>query len=278
MLEREKVRIYWKIANSSIYVYGNFLIIAYNLGLNNNGHYMDTIYQPALDDTQNPMTLIWLHGLGVDGSDFEEFQQELSQFGEIQNLNIVLPTAPTRTISVMKMSMPGWYDLFNDTFQCKPGEVVEEDIEGMNASMAIVQSIIDDERKKNPDTPIWLGGFSQGAAIALLTGYSQTIPLQGIIALSGYVPNHPRFDELSDLARQTPTFIAHGTLDTVISIAKARDGVSHLNAKGATIEFYEYPMMHELCPDEIHDIGDFIMTHAPKTAEKVSVTEESDSL
>ena len=239
MLEREKVRIYWKIANSSIYVYGNFLIIAYNLGLNNNGHYMDTIYQPALDDTQNPMTLIWLHGLGVDGSDFEEFQQELSQFGEIQNLNIVLPTAPT--ISVMKMSMPGWYDLFNDTFQCKPGEVIEEDIEGMNASMAIVQSIIDDERKKNPDTPIWLGGFSQGAAIALLTGYSQTIPLQGIIALSGYVPNHPRFDELSDLARQTPTFIAHGTLDTVISMLKLVMESAILMPRGQRLNFTSTP-------------------------------------
>ena len=143
---------------------------------------MDTIFQPAIDDTQKPMTLIWLHGLGVDGSDFEDFQQELAQFGEVSNINMVLPTAPTRTITVMKMAMPGWYDLKTEIFQNDPEEDLVEDIEGMNASMALVQAIIDEEREKNPDTPIWLGGFSQGAAIALLTGYSQTVPLQGIIA------------------------------------------------------------------------------------------------
>lgn len=225
---------------------------------------MDTIYQPALDKTQKPLTLIWLHGLGADGSDFEDFQQELSQFGEINNVNMVLPTAPVRTVTIMKMKMPAWYDLLDEIFQTKHDESLVEDIEGMNASMALVQSIIDQEREKNPDVPIWLGGFSQGAAIALLTGYSQMKPLQGIIALSGYIPNHPRFDELSDVARQTPTFIGHGTLDTVISIAKARDGLTLLNERGATVEFFEYPMMHEVCPDEIHDIGDFIQTHSPK--------------
>lgn len=233
---------------------------------------MDTIFQPAIDDTQKPMTLIWLHGLGVDGSDFEDFQQELAQFGEVSNINMVLPTAPTRTITVMKMAMPGWYDLKTEIFQNDPEEDLVEDIEGMNASMALVQAIIDEEREKNPDTPIWLGGFSQGAAIALLTGYSQTVPLQGIIALSGYVPNHPRFEELSDLAQQTPTFIGHGTLDPVISIAKAREGVTLLNEKGATVEFSEYPMMHELCPDEVHDIGDFILSHSPQ--EETTVKEE----
>lgn len=239
---------------------------------------MDTIYQPALKATSKPVTLIWLHGLGADGSDFEDFQQELSQFGEVNNVNMVLPTAPTRMITVMKMKMPAWYDLLSDIFQTKPDEVVVEDIEGMNASMAFVQTIIDQEREKNPEVPIWLGGFSQGAAIALLTGYSQMIPLQGIIALSGYVPNHPRFQELSDVAKQTPTFVGHGTLDTVISIAKARDGLSLLNEKGATVEFYEYPMMHEVCPDEIHDIGDFIQTHSTQTEEQTTEIASSDEL
>ena len=104
---------------------------------------MDTIFQPAIDDTQKPMTLIWLHGLGVDGSDFEDFQQELAQFGEVSNINMVLPTAPTRTITVMKMAMPGWYDLKTEIFQNDPEEDLVEDIEGMNASMALVQAIID---------------------------------------------------------------------------------------------------------------------------------------
>ena len=97
--------------------------------------------------------------------------------------------------------------------------------------------------------------------MALLVGYSQVEPLAGIIALSGYVPQHPRFKELSDLAKQTPVFMAHGTLDTVISIAKARSGLETLNLASASVEFHEYPMMHELCPDEITDLGDFIQAH-----------------
>lgn len=218
---------------------------------------MDTIYLPALDETARPATLIWLHGMGVDGSDFEAFQQELAQFGNIRHLRFVLPTAPKRTVTYLNMEMNAWYDVKEGDFNAQGND----DLESMNASREIIQKLIDEERKKSPDTPIWLGGFSQGAAMALLVGYSQVEPLAGIIALSGYVPQHPRFKELSDLAKQTPVFMAHGTLDTVISIAKARSGLETLNLASASVEFHEYPMMHELCPDEITDLGDFIQAH-----------------
>ena len=222
---------------------------------------METLYLPALDENEKPATLIWLHGMGVDGSDFESFQQELDRFGDIRHLRLVLPTAPVRTITCMGLDMPAWYDVKNNDFNA----IGEDDIEG----------IIAEERAKSPDTPIWLGGFSQGAAMALLVGYSQVEALAGIIALSGYVPQHPRFDELSDVARQTPVFMAHGTLDTIISIAKARNGLETLNLAGASVEFHEYPMMHELCPDEMADLGDFIRAHTLNMEQEQKVPESS---
>ena len=92
---------------------------------------MDTIIQEPLDDSQAPITLIWLHGLGVDGSDFESFQKELSQFGGLDNVRMVLPTAPARDISAYKLTMNAWYDLYTENFD----EQEKEDIDGMNQSV-----------------------------------------------------------------------------------------------------------------------------------------------
>lgn len=219
---------------------------------------METIYLPAINAEKKPITIIWLHGLGVDGSDFESFRHELKQFGGMDNINLVLPTAPTRKVtSIQKISMPAWYDLYTENFQVQQ----EEDLEGMNESRDIIQAIIDEERAKNPDTPLVLGGFSQGAAMSLLTGLSQQTPLLAIAAFSGYVPNHPRFDELSDVAQQIPIFMSHGALDSVIPINKAENGFHILNREHANVEFHQYPMMHELCPNEIADFCEFLQVH-----------------
>lgn len=219
---------------------------------------MDTIIQEPLDDSHAPITLIWLHGMGVDGSDFESFQKELSQFGELNNVRMILPSAPSRDISAYNMKMTAWYDIYDETFDSQQ----KEDINGMNQAADAISALIEEQRQKNPQSPIWLGGFSQGAALALLVGMSQINPVAGIIALSGYVPNHPRFDELSDVAKQTPIFMAHGTLDSVITIAQARAGLEILNKAGASVEFKDYPMMHEICPDEVSDIAEFISAHS----------------
>ena len=77
---------------------------------------METLYLPALDENEKPATLIWLHGKGVDGSDFESFQQELARFGDIRHLRLVLPTAPVRTITCMGLDMPASYDGKNHDF------------------------------------------------------------------------------------------------------------------------------------------------------------------
>ena len=219
---------------------------------------MDTIIQEPIDTSLEPITMIWLHGLGVDGSDFESFQKELAQFGELNNVRMILPSAPERVITAYNMKMTGWYDFFQETFD----EQEKEDLEGMNQSAETINAIIAQAREAHPNSPIWLGGFSQGAAMALIVGLSQITPVAGIIALSGYVPKHPRFEELSDVAKQTPIFMAHGTLDSVVSIAQARKGLEVLNKAGASVEFYDYPMMHEICPDEVADIAEFIAVHS----------------
>lgn len=219
---------------------------------------MDTIIQEPIDTSREPITMIWLHGLGVDGSDFESFQKELAQFGELNNVRMILPSAPERVITAYNMKMTGWYDFFQETFD----EQEKEDLEGMNQSAETINAIIAQAREAHPNSPIWLGGFSQGAAMALIVGLSQITPVAGIIALSGYVPKHPRFEELSDVAKQTPIFMAHGTLDSVVSIAQARKGLEVLNKAGASVEFYDYPMMHEICPDEVADIAEFIAAHS----------------
>lgn len=227
---------------------------------------MDTIFQEPLDQTQKPITLIWLHGLGVDSSDFESFQKELSQFGDLNNVRMVLPSAPLRDITAYNMKMNGWYDLLDETFE----EEAKEDIDGMNQAAETITALIEQERQKYPDSPIWLGGFSQGAAMAILVGLSQITPLAGVIALSGYVPKHPRFDELSDVAKQTPVFMAHGTLDPVISLVQAKKGLEVLNKAGASVEFFDYPMVHEICPDEVADIAEFIRAHGSASQQEPS--------
>ena len=227
---------------------------------------MDTIIQEPLSDSRARITLIWLHGMGVDGSDFESFQKELSQFGSLDNVRMVLPTAPVRDITAYKLTMNGWYDLYSESLD----EQEKEDIDGMNQSAEFINALIEEQRQKYPESPIWLGGFSQGAAMALIVGMSQIPPIAGIIALSGYVPNHPRFEELSDVAKQTPIYMAHGTLDPVISIAQARRSLETLNKAGATVEFFDYPMMHEICPDEVADIAEFINAHSEPTTANTS--------
>ncbi|HAW44989.1 MAG TPA: hypothetical protein DCW60_01370 [Sutterella sp.] len=206
-------------------------------------------------------TLIWLHGLGADGSDFEDFQQELFQYSEIDNVNLILPTAPDRKVRTFDKELPAWFDISEDIEETVSQET---DVEGMDASVKAVAELIEAEKKASPDVPIVIGGFSQGAVIALLTGFNHPADIQAVVAFSGFVPMmHPRFAEISDVARKLPVFIAHGTLDPVIPINLVTDGVSRLTCLDTQVEFHTYPMVHELCPDEMKDLGDFLKAHLP---------------
>ena len=215
------------------------------------------IYDPV--DLKKPfITIIGLADAGANGSYRRDPCEKLYRLAKLQNVRLVLPDAPTRQITLTGESLSAWYDLREDSFT---NPECEADLLFINESMSLIQTVIDEERRLYPSAPIWLAGFSQGATMAILTGLNQLEPIAGIVALSGYVPDHPRLKELSDIARQIPIFMAHGALDTVISISKSRESFMRLNQAGANVEFFEYPMNHEISPQEIEDIGDFIRAY-----------------
>lgn len=216
-----------------------------------------TVFIPPANPEAKPVTFIWLHAMGTNVTKGKVLHQDLLRFAGLDNINLVLPSAPQRLVTTVQKWLPAWYDLYHETLH----QHTQEDIEGMNDAMAAVQAVIDEERRKNPDTPIVLGGFSQGGVVALLSGLAQTVPLLAIVVFSGHTPDHPRFIELSDQARETPIFVCHGTLDPLIPILKVEEGVSALINSKANVEFRRYPIMHEVSPDEFKDLGEFLRAH-----------------
>lgn len=221
---------------------------------------MDPITIPAISSDRPSFTLIWLHGLGADALDFEDFQQELHQFSDIENVKLILPEAPARTITAAGKEMRGWFDIKEELTE----DNLPDDFGGMDASVELVDAIVTAEKAAHPDTPVVLGGFSQGAVIALLAGFEAPERIAGVIALSGFVPEHPRFAEISDVAKSLPVFIGHGMLDPVVPVSVINAGVARLNNVGASVSLRTYPMLHEICPDEMKDLGDFLRDTMPE--------------
>lgn len=218
---------------------------------------MDTIYLKAINKESKTFDLFWLHGMGVDGADFEELQSELQQYAGIENANLILPTAPERKITMFNKEMPAWFDLNTDI----QDDDFAEDIAGMNESVRYVQEIIEERHEKYPENQIVIGGFSQGAVIALLAGYTLTEKIDAIICLSGFIPRHSRLDEISDIARKIPVFIGHGSLDSVVPALTIEEGCERLSAIKASYELHTYPMGHEISPEEVKDLGEFLKIH-----------------
>ena len=131
----------------------------------------------------NPIaSIIWLHGLGADGHDFEPIAAELGLPDDLA-VRFIFPHAPAMPVSINGgYIMPAWYDIKQQNLD------IEHDADGVHASAANIQMLIDQEIMRGiPADRIILAGFSQGAAMALYTGLRQPAPLAGILALSGYV-------------------------------------------------------------------------------------------
>ena len=199
-----------------------------------------------LETGANPVaSVIWLHGLGADGHDFEPIVPEL---GLKAPLRFVFPHAPVRAVTINNGArMRAWYDIFQ--FGGGP-----EDEAGIRASQLLVEELI--QREKNP---VFLAGFSQGGAIVLQTGLRYPDKLRGILALSTYLPLATKLsDEKSKANQDIPIFMAHGTQDPVIPLQKAKLSREVLEQQGYQVEWHEYPMPHSVCPQEIGDIAAFI--------------------
>jgi phospholipase/carboxylesterase len=195
----------------------------------------------------NPVaSVIWLHGLGADGHDFEPIVPELALSKPVR---FVFPHAPIRPVTINQgMRMRAWYDIFQ--FGGGP-----EDEAGIRASQKLVEEMMAKEKTGK----VFLAGFSQGGAIVLQTALRQKAKVAGVLALSTYLPLHQTLKaELSEEGKATPIFMAHGLYDDIIPITRARVSREVLEQHGYPVEWHEYPMPHSVCPPEIADIAAFL--------------------
>jgi phospholipase/carboxylesterase len=200
--------------------------------------------------------VIWLHGLGADGHDFEPVVPELRLPARLR-LRFVFPHAPVRPVTInMGMPMRAWYDIL----QMGGGR---EDDAGVRASQALLEALIARERQRGIESQrIVLAGFSQGGAIALHTGLRHAERLAGILALSTYLPLAASLaSERSPASEGLPVFMAHGRLDEVIPIARARQSREHLESLGWVPQWREYAMPHSVCAEEIADIAAWLLAN-----------------
>jgi phospholipase/carboxylesterase len=208
---------------------------------------MDAI---RIETGANPQAaVIWLHGLGADGHDFEPIVPELDLPGPVR---FVFPHAPVRPVTINQgMRMRAWYDIFQ--FGGGP-----EDEAGVRASQRLVEGLIAEEKKRGI-AKVVLAGFSQGGAIVLHTALRHPERLAGVLALSTYLPLAASVEaERAPANAALPIFMAHGQYDDIIPLRRAEQSRQALERLGYPVEWRAYPMPHSVCPQEIADIAAFL--------------------
>jgi len=201
-------------------------------------------------------TVIILHGLGADGTDFLSFADEL-KLDAVGPVRYVFPRAPVRRVTINGgQPMRAWYDILNMDL------VRREDEAGLRDAFARVHALLDAEVARGvPAQRIVLGGFSQGCAIALGAGLRYRERLAGLVAMSGYLPLADTLAaERSTANASTPVFQAHGRSDGVIALPRATATRDHLLALGQPLEWHDYPMEHSVCMEEVQAIQSFLRT------------------
>ncbi|AAM42784.1 carboxylesterase [Xanthomonas campestris pv. campestris str. 8004] len=203
----------------------------------------------------NPQwAVIWLHGLGADGSDFAPMVPELVR-PQWPALRFVFPHAPIRPITINNgVRMRGWYDIVGMDFAQRADKV------GIAESVAQVEALIANEQARGiaPDR-ILLAGFSQGGAVTLAVGLQRRVPLAGLIAMSTYLPDPAAAaSQLQPGALAQPLFMAHGSADPVVPYRAGEQSAQALQALGFTLEWHSYPMGHQVCVEEIDALRDWM--------------------
>ncbi len=193
--------------------------------------------------------VIWLHGLGADGRDFEPVVPELKLPKPVR---FVFPHAPVRAVTINQgMRMRAWYDIFQ--FGGGP-----EDEKGIRESQGLIEALI--KQQPVPARAIVLAGFSQGGAIVLQTALRCPERLAGVIALSSYLPLAGKLQaEKSPANQDLPVFMAHGQHDDLIPLSRAQKSRELLVDAGYKVEWHDYPMPHSVCGEEIADIASFLV-------------------
>lgn len=200
-------------------------------------------------------SIIILHGLGADGTDFLSFgdQLDLSALGPVR---FILPRAAVRPVTINNgYKMRAWYDILGTQLDRR------EDEAGLRESMREVQALIDRERARGVAAQrIVLGGFSQGCAMTLLAGLRYPERLGGLVCMSGYLPlAGSTAAERHDANALVPIFMAHGKRDPMIALERASASRETLVKLGYAVDWHEYPMEHSVCMEEIQALNAWLL-------------------
>jgi phospholipase/carboxylesterase len=199
-------------------------------------------------------SVIWLHGLGADGHDFESLVPSL-RLAMKPHIRFVFPNAPVQAVTINGgMKMRAWYDILNMSMEHKV------DAKGIYQSADLIEQLVKREMNDGiAPSRIMLAGFSQGGVIALHLGLRFPEKLAGILALSTYLPTLPQLnEEASEAGKATPVFMAHGILDNIVAVETGKSVCTQLTALGYQVEWRDYLMEHSVSSQEVDDISEFI--------------------
>ncbi|PLA74819.1 carboxylesterase [Hydrogenovibrio sp. SC-1] len=202
-------------------------------------------------NTKATSAVIWLHGLGADGHDFEAIVPQLALPAD-HGIRFIFPHAPIQAVAVNGgMKMRAWYDI-------RQADLTEQvDWQGIDQSVVLLDQWIAQQVSDGiPMERILVAGFSQGGVIALHAGLQMQQPLAGIIALSTYFPE--RSTSLYRQPTTCPILIAHGLMDPICPYTVAKAALAQLRAQGFSPSWHEYPMQHQVCMEEINAVSQFI--------------------
>jgi len=197
-------------------------------------------------------TVIWLHGLGADGHDFEPVVPELKLPKELA-IRFIFPHAPSIPVTINQGSvMPAWYDILHIDFEREVNE------EQLLASAADVQALIDREIERGIDsTRIVIAGFSQGGAVGYQAALSYKKPLAGLLAMSTYFATVNIVD-VYPANEQLPIEIYHGSNDSMVPEQLAKNSLQFLKMIGFKPNYTSYPMGHSVCLEQINDVSEWL--------------------
>lgn len=196
------------------------------------------------------LSVLWLHGLGADGHDFEPIVPELVG-ADWPSMRFVFPHAPVRPVTInMGMPMRAWYDIKAMSLDQRADEA------GLRISIGQIEALIAAEHARGvPSERIILAGFSQGGVVALHAGLRHRSRLAAVIGLSCYLPLAEGLaTERSEASQQTPMLLMHGTADPVVPLALGEHARDTLTAWGHTPTWHSYPMQHQVCQEQIAEL------------------------
>ena len=214
-----------------------------------------------IESGPNPtFSVIWLHGLGADGHDFEPIVPEL-RLPDSPAVRFVFPHAPVQPVTINGgMSMRSWYDILTLD---RDGPVDET---GIRASGELLDALLQHEQSRGIDAAnIVVAGFSQGGAIALHAALRYPHKLAGLMALSTYLPltdyfNDEVLNNTATVNQDLSIFMAHGSFDPVVPMILGQSSADLLQESGYDVEWHDYPMAHAVCAEEIDDIRNWLLS------------------